>query len=163
MAHKTLIAALAALGLASVGARAAEPVPPAATITPAGQALTARQAHFRELNAAFRAINDELKKDAPDKAALASGASRLRASAAALPAWFPKGSGPETGLKTAAKAEIRTDAEGFAAATTQLQTETAKLEQAAMTADPDALKAPARAVGAACGACHAKYRAAAQP
>jgi cytochrome c556 len=164
MACKTLIAALAALALASGAARAAaDPPAPVAAVTPAGQALTARQAHFREQNAVFKAINDELKKDAPDKAAIAAGATRLKTSAAALPTWFPKGSGPETGLKTAARAEIWTDAAGFAAVATQFQTETDKLEQVAVTGDLEATKAQDRAVGAACGACHTKYRAAAQP
>jgi cytochrome c556 len=160
MAGKTLIAALMALGLAAGAALAADPTPPATPTTPAGQALMARQAHFREQAAGFKAINDELKKDAPDKAVILANASKIKGTAAALPTWFPKGSGPETGLKTAAKAEIWTDAEGFATAATQLQTETVKLEQLAMAGDIDAIKAQARAVGAACGACHSKYRAA---
>lgn len=167
MARTILIAALAALGLApgaaQAAARAADPTPPAPAVTPAGQVLMARQAHFREQNAAVKALNDELKKDPPDKAAIAADATRIKSSAAALPTWFPKGSGPETGLKTAAKAEIWTDAEGFAAAATQLQTAAAKLGEVAMTGDLEAINAQDRAVGAACGACHTKYRAAAQP
>jgi len=160
MARKTLIAALAGLGLLAGAALAADPVLPAAA-TPAGQALMARQAHFREQSAGFKAIGDELKKDAPDKAAIAANATKIKGTAEALPSWFPKGSGPETGLKTAAKADIWTDAEGFDAAATVLQTETVKLEQVAMGGDLDAIKTQYRAVGAACGACHAKYRGAA--
>jgi cytochrome c556 len=161
MPAKTLIAALAALGLAGGAALAADPAPPPAAATPAGQALLARQAHFREQSAGFKAINDELKKDAPDKAVIVANASRIKGTAASLPTWFPKGSGPETGLKTAAKAEIWTDAEGFDRVATQLQAETVKLEQIAMAGDLDAIRTQARAVGGACGACHAKYRAAA--
>ncbi|HEX3363952.1 cytochrome c [Phenylobacterium sp.] len=160
MARRPLIAALAALGLAAGAALAAEPPAPGAPSTPAGQALMARQAHFRDQAAGFKAINDELKKDAPDKAVILANATKIKGTAAALPTWFPKGSGPETGLKTAAKADIWTDAEGFDKAATQLQTETVKLEQAAMGGDLDAIKAQDRAVGAACGACHSKYRAA---
>jgi cytochrome c556 len=163
MARKTLIVALAALGLAAGAALAVEPPAPARPQTPAGQALMARQAHFREQAAGFKAINDELKKEAPDKAVILANATRIKGTAEALPTWFPKGSGPETGLKTAAKAEVWTDAEGFATAATQLQTETVKLEQVAMAGDLDAIKTQDRAVGAACGACHSKYRAAAQP
>lgn len=160
MARKTLIAALASLGLLAGAALAADPPPPAAA-TPAGQALLARQAHFREQSAGFKAIGDELKKDAPDRAAIAANVTKIKGTAEALPSWFPKGSGPETGLKTAARAEIWTDAEGFDAAATVLQAETVKLEQLAMAGDLDAIKTQYRAVGAACGACHAKYRAAA--
>ncbi|THD54274.1 cytochrome c [Phenylobacterium sp.] len=161
MARRTLVAALAALGLAAGAALAADPALPAGPASPAGQALLARQAHFREQAAGFKAINDELKKDAPDKAVIAANATKIKGTAADLPTWFPKGSGPETGLKTAAKAEIWTDAEGFDKAAAQLQAETVKLEQLAMVGDLDAIKTQARAVGAACGACHAKYRAAA--
>jgi cytochrome c556 len=160
MAGKTFIAALMALGFAAGAALAADPMPSATPATPAGQALMARQAHFREQAAGFKAINDELKKDAPDKAVILANAAKIKGTAAALPTWFPKGSGPETGLKTAAKAEIWTDAEGFDTAAAQLQAETAKLEQLAMAGDLDAIKAQDRAVGAACGACHSKYRAA---
>ena len=160
MAEKTLIAAVTALVLAASAALAADPNPPATPTTPAGQALMARQAHFREQAAGFKAINDELKKDAPDKAVILANATKIKGAAAALPTWFPKGSGPETGLKTAARAEIWTDAEGFDTAATQLQAETVKLEQLAMAGDLDAIKAQSRAVGAACGACHSKYRAA---
>ena len=157
MALKTVLTALAFAGWATA-ATAAEPTAPPAT--PGGKALVARQAHFREQNAAFKALGEDLRKEPADKAALADAAARLKAIAADLPTWFPKGSGPETGLKTAAKAEIWTDAEGFAAAATNFQAETAKLEQLATAGDLDAAKAQARATTAACKACHDKYRAA---
>ena len=160
MALKTIVTGLAlaaGLALAPAAAPAADNAPGPAS--PGGKALTARQAHFKEQNAAFRAVGEDLRKDPPDKAALAADATRLKAMAEALPSWFPKGSGPETGLKTGAKAEIWTDAEGFAAAATNFQGEAAKLEQAATAGDLDAAKAQVRATGAACKACHDKYRA----
>lgn len=158
MALKTTITALAlmaGLGLAAGSSLAADTGP----ATPGGKALVARQTHFKEQNAAFKAINDELRKDAPDKAVITADATKMKAMAADLPSWFPKGSGPETGLKTAAKAEIWTDAEGFAAAAAKLQEETAKLEQVAMAGDMDAIKAQVRATGGACKNCHDKFRA----
>ena len=160
MALKTTMMALAltgGLGLATAGmALAADPTP--VPTTPGGKALVTRQAHFKEQGAAFKAINDELKKDAPDKAVIAANATKVKGTAAALPSWFPKGSGPETGLKTAAKAEIWTDAEGFAAAATRLQGETTKLAEVATAGDMDAIKAQFRATGGACKNCHDKYR-----
>lgn len=161
MALKTIATALACAAAAILtggAALAADPAP--APTTPGGKAVVARQAHYRELNAAFRAINDELKKDMPDKAAIAANAGKMKALADDLPGWFPKGSGPEAGQPTRAKAEIWTDAEGFATVASGLQTETAKLEQVALAGDMDALKAQAqaRATGAACGACHSRYR-----
>jgi cytochrome c556 len=160
MALKTTLTALALFASLAGAAIAADPAPPPAPApaTPGGKAVVARQAHYRELNAAFKAVNDQLKADAPDKAVLAASAAKMKALGADLPSWFPKGSGPEAGVKTAAKAEIWTDAEGFAAAATRLETETAKLSDLATAGDLDAIKAQARATGGACKACHDKYR-----
>jgi cytochrome c556 len=159
MAPKSMLTALA-LGLAAGAAFAADPpVAPVSTpATPGGKAVVARQAHYRDLAAAFKSVNDQLKADAPDKAALSAAAVRMKALGADLPGWFPKGSGPEAGVKTAARAEIWTDAEGFAAAATSLQGETARLAEVAAGGDLDAIKAQARATGAACKGCHDKYR-----
>ena len=157
MVLKTMIAALVlTAGLAAGGALAQDPA--AAPTTPGGKAVVARQAHFKELNVAFRAITEQLRSETPDKAAIAANAGKLRALGADLPSWFPKGSGPEAGVKTAAKAEIWTDAEGFAAAATKLQAETAKLADVAAAGDMDAIKAQVRATGGACKTCHDKYR-----
>jgi cytochrome c556 len=157
VASKTILTALTLACVATAAVGAPDPAPPPATA--GGKALVARQAHFREQNAAFRSVNEDLRKDTPDKATLAADAARLKTVAADLPTWFPKGSGPETGLKTAAKAEIWTDAEGFAAAATRFQTETVKLEQLAAAGDVEAAKAQLKATAAACKACHDKYRA----
>ncbi|THD57604.1 cytochrome c [Phenylobacterium sp.] len=154
-----LIAAVAGAG-AGVGAgaaTAADPTP-AAPVSAGGKAAVARQAHFEDQAAGFKAIGDELKKETPDKAAIQAGADKINATAQDLPSWFPRGSGPEAGVKTAAKAEVWTDAAGFADAAQRLQDETAKLQQVAMAGDLDAIRAGVRATGAACAGCHAKYR-----
>jgi cytochrome c556 len=148
------LAVTIALALAAGAALAAEPSPE----TPGGRAVLVRQGHYRELNAAFRAVNEDLRKDMPDKAAIAADVGKMKALTDDLPSWFPKGSGPEAGVKTRAKAEIWTDAAGFAAAATRLQTETGKLQDAATSGDIEALKAQARAANGACKACHDAYR-----
>jgi len=145
------------LGLRAAAALAADPAP--APATPGARAIMVRQARQKDLNLAFRGVSVELKKDAPDKAVLTTSAGQVKDLAAALPSWFPKGSGPETGAPTAARAEIWTDAAGFAAAATRLQVEAAKLAEAATAGDPDGLKAQVRATEDACKACHEKYRA----
>jgi cytochrome c556 len=131
--------------------------------SPGGKAVLARQAHYKELGKAFGGIGAELRKEAPDKAAIAANAATMASLAKELPTWFPKGSGPEAGVKTAAKAEIWSDAAGFDAAAMRLQGETAKLADVAATGDLEAIKAQAKATGAACQACHEKYRAPAEP
>jgi cytochrome c556 len=150
---------LAVLGLAGAGAALAQDATPT---TPGGKAVLARQAHYKDLAKAFGGLNGELRKDAPDKAVIAANAATAAALAKDLPGWFPKGSGPEAGVKTAAKAEIWTDAAGFAAAAGKLADETARLQQLATAGDLDAIKAQARATGGACKACHDAYRVAAE-
>jgi cytochrome c556 len=142
---------LAAAALAGGAALAQE-------ASPGGKAVLARQAHMKELGKAFGGTGAELRKEAPDKAAIAAGAAQTKTLAAALPTWFPKGSGPEAGVKTAAKAEIWSDAAGFDAAAARVQAEVTKLADAAAVGDLEAIKAQARATGAACNACHEKYR-----
>jgi len=159
MALRAMTISVAALGLAVAGGALAQD---AAPTTPGGRAVLARQAHYKDLAKAFGGLNAELRKDAPDKAVIAADAATAAALAKDLPSWFPKGSGPEAGVKTAAKAEIWTDAAGFAAAAGKLADETARLQQVATAGDLDAVKAQARATGGACKACHDTYRAAEQ-
>ncbi|MFL5296499.1 MAG: c-type cytochrome [Phenylobacterium sp.] len=154
----TALALAAGLGLAA-GAIAQDTAPS----TPGGKAVLARQAHYKELNKAFGGVGAELRKDAPDKAAIAANATAAAALAKDVPTWFPKGSGPEAGVKTAAKAEIWTDVAGFEAAATKLRDETAKLQQVAAGGDIDAIKSQFRATAGACKNCHDTYRAAAEP
>lgn len=125
---------------------------------PAAKAVGARQEGYKQLGAAFKTINDELKASRPDMAAIAQAATRMRDLSVAAPRWFPKGSGPEAGVKTRAKPEIWTDAAGFAAAQRSFQTETAKLQTIAASGDLAALRVQVRATGATCGGCHDKYR-----
>lgn len=125
---------------------------------PAAEAVKARQANFKQLGGAFKQINDALKADTPDRALIQANAIKADQLAGKLGTWFPRGSGPESGVETAAKAEAWTDAAGFAAAARALKAETAKLAQLSLNGDADALRAQGRAVGATCKSCHDKFR-----
>lgn len=150
-ARAGVVLALAVAGLA--GAAAA-----AAPSSPAAQAVLTRQQNYKHMGRAFKTISDELKKDSPDKSVIAANAQTVKTSAAELPTWFPKGSGPEAGVKTAAKPQIWSDPAGFAAAAGRLKTESAKLQQFAAAGDLTAIKTQFAATGAACKNCHEKYR-----
>jgi cytochrome c556 len=158
MARKT-IAIVLALGVAAAagGAFAHEHMGPMPK-TAAGKAAYQRHQNFKAQGAAFKGILDELKKDSPDMKLLAGESAKLKTLASQLPTWFPKGSGVESGMKTDAKAEVWTDAAGFAAAANRLQLETSKLQQLGAAGDLAGFKAQARAVGGACKNCHDKYR-----
>jgi cytochrome c556 len=148
-----VVAALAG-GACGAAAHTMGPVPN----TPGGKAAAQRHENFKHMGAAFKAILDELKKDEPDKAVVADNAQKVKASAADLPHWFPKGSGPEIGVKMLAKPVVWTDPKGFGAAASRLQTETAKLADLAGSGDMAATKKQFAATGQACKACHDKYR-----
>ena len=152
MALKKMTVALAmitGLGLVAGGAIAQ---------TAVADAVKARHEHFKQQGAAFKAINDELKKDAPSMAVITPNAVKIKASATDLPTWFPKGSGPESKLETDAKPEVWSDSAGFQAAAKKLQAETTKLAAVATANDLDGVKAQAKVTGGACKNCHDTYR-----
>ncbi|HEX5379716.1 MAG TPA: cytochrome c [Phenylobacterium sp.] len=140
-----------ALGFAALGGTALAAVD-------AAKVITARIDNYKKIGTAFKAINDGLKADTPDTKAIAAQAKVVKDLAGHIPGWFPKGSGPETGLKTRAKAEIWTDWATFTAASKGLLTESAKLETIARGGDIEAIKAQVKATGGACGTCHTKFR-----
>jgi cytochrome c556 len=121
--------------------------------------IETRQANMKKFGAAMKGVNDELKKDAPDLSVVKTNAAAVQDLAAKEPSWFPAGTGAETGIKTAAKAEIWTDQPGFTAAAKKLETEAAKLEQLASAGDAAGAKDQTRAIAGACKGCHDKFRA----
>lgn len=123
------------------------------------ETIAARQAGYKQMGAAFKGLNDELKAGSPDKAKLVAHAKTMHTQALRVPGWFPKGSGPEAGVKTKAKAQIWSESAKFATLSKSLQTETAKLQTAAASGNLDALRAQVRATGGSCKACHDAYRA----
>lgn len=145
------LAIAAGLSLAAAGGALAQ--------SAAEQAVTARQAGYKQIGAAFKAINDEMRQRSPDMGVVAQAARTLKQHADRVPGWFPKGSGPETRLKTDAKAEIWTDAAGFAAASQALQAQATRMQQLAVAGDVDGVKAQIRTLGGTCKSCHDKYRA----
>ncbi len=156
----TRVGLAAALSVAVVGGALAHNEPmPKGPMSAGTKAAHLRHANFEQMGKAFKGLKDELKKDAPAKAVVASNADTLRTLAGQLPTWFPRGSGKEARAKSEAKADIWTDAAGFNARAANLQVETTKLHQLAQAGDMAAVRAQVRATGGACKACHDKYRA----
>jgi cytochrome c556 len=124
------------------------------------ETIKARQQHLKDLGAANKTINDQLKTDAPDKAKIKEAGATIKKSADDFANWFPKGSGPETGLKTDAKPEIWTDAATFAEKVKNFQTQAAKLVPLTEAGDIEGIKAQMgrTAFGGTCGACHENFR-----
>ena len=121
--------------------------------------IEAREANFKTMGKAMKTMNDGLKADTPDLSAIAANAAAIRGLAPKITTWFPKGTGPESGVKTEAKAEIWKDPAGFAAAARRLEPEAAKLEALARAGDVAGVRAQVRVVGGTCKGCHDKFKA----
>ena len=117
-----------------------------------------RHANFEKMGGAFKALNDELRKPQPAKAMLVANANTIAGLAKALPTWFPRGSGVQARPMSEARAEVWTDAAGFAAAASNFNAQAAKLSQTAAGGDVDAVRAQTRQTFMACKSCHEKYR-----
>jgi len=137
--------------LASYAAYAAAPA-----IT---NAIKARQASYKEIGGAFKSINDELKSGAPDMNSVKPLARDIAARAALLPKYFPKGSGPEAGLKTRAKPEIWKDNAAFVKLQGDMITAARALDAAAASGNAAGLSAARNTLGGTCKSCHDRFRA----
>jgi len=131
----------------------------AAVADNAASVIQARQAHYKQIGAASKGIHDELGKPAPSAAVIQGFAKTIDTLAPQIPSWFPAGSGPEAGVKTAAKPEIWTDAAGFSKVASALATEAHHFDDVAQGGNIDAIRAEYTNLGKACFACHSKYRA----
>jgi cytochrome c556 len=129
----------------------------AETMTPRAQ-IEARQSNFKDLGGAFKTVRDQLRVSRPDPVAIEQAAQSVKELSADHANWFPKGTGPEAGFKTAAKPEIWTDPQGFAAGNKRFAEEAAKLYVLAQAKNLDGLKGQVQSVGQACKGCHDKYR-----
>lgn len=130
----------------------------ASTDAPAPPAVTERQEGFKALGAAFKVINDQLKTNAPDMAAIVPAAERMNELAGQIPGWFPAGTGPDDGVKTDALATVWSDPAEFSAAQIRLAEATTRLQELAVAGDAAGLREQVKMVGASCGGCHDNFR-----
>ncbi len=148
MHRKTWIAAFVAAGVTATAAWAATPA----------QTISARQANFKQMGRAFKAVGDQLKQSAPDVATIRTNATIIAQSAGRVHSGFPRGSGPEAGVKTAALPIIWQDNRDFQAKANQLVGAARGLKRAADGGNLDAIKAAVPALGGACKGCHDKFK-----
>ena len=121
-------------------------------------AVAARQANYKEIGGDFKSINDEMKNSPPDPAIIKPLAKELLRRASDQLQHFPAGSGPLSGIKTRAKAEIWNDNASFRQLMSDLLASATTLQQAAEAGDLSAIAAARSKVGAACKSCHDKFR-----
>ena len=140
---------------------AGTPASPAAVLTgglTARETIERRQDDMKDLGRAFKRVRDELGGGSPDLGRVREATALVVTAATDLPSWFPDGSGPETGVKMRAFAEIWTTPTEFATASDRFRTAAEALRSAAEAGDASALGAAARDVGKSCGGCHKAFR-----
>jgi len=125
--------------------------------TPA-EVIPYRQQSMKNLGGAFKAVNDQVRSGMPNVDTIKASIPAMQKVATELPSFFPAGSGPETGVTMTAKAEIWTNASGFADKVKALQTAVQGLATAAAGGDTAAITAAAAPVGQACQGCHSEFR-----
>lgn len=132
---------------------------PTAGGTSAAEVISTRQQGFKKMGAAFKSLHRELSGSSPDASRIAAAAVDIKTGTDAIGGWFPPGSGPGAGVKTQAKAEIWTDAQGFAATRAAFVRQVEKSTR--QLSDPSARavwKDSSAALGQACKDCHDSYR-----
>lgn len=117
-----------------------------------------RQQQMKSIGGAFKAVTDEMKAPSPNFDTIRTNAQTMQKLAADVPSWFPAGTGPETGVKMTAKAEIWTAHADFEDKARGLQTAVQGLVAASAGNDVAALGAAVRPVGQACQGCHTQFR-----
>lgn len=125
--------------------------------SPADQART-RTEGYRELGAAFKAVNDGLRGSEVQTILIQQSARQIRNAARDQYGWFPAGSGPQAGVKTYAKPDVWTKARQFRTAQDNFARAAERFQRVAATGNAEALRAEARKLGGTCKACHDAFR-----
>jgi len=124
----------------------------------AADVVRARVEGLRELGASYKNVNDELKKDDPNKMILQISARQIRDIAGQQYKWFPAGTGPQPGVKTKAKAEIWSQGAQFKAAQDAFNKQANDFFKLASAGDVATMKTQVRRLGATCSGCHRNFR-----
>ena len=116
-----------------------------------------RVAGLRELGAAFKNVSDGVRGDL-QVVMVQQSAREIVAASRAQYRWFPRGSGPQPGLKTAAKAEIWTRGRQFRAAQNAFARQAVAFQRVAARGDAAEIRTAFRSLGGTCKGCHDNFR-----
>ena len=129
----------------------------AVAVTPA-QMIKVRHHNFEAMGRAMKGLFNELRKPAPNFAVFKANTAVLVNAAPRIANHFPKGSGPDAGLKTEALPAIWARPAEFSAAANRLVGTTQVLQAAVAGGDAVKVKMAAGEVGGACKNCHDSFR-----
>jgi cytochrome c556 len=146
---------LASVAVAAIcGAAYAQRPAPGAAAT-----IQARQANYKQMAGALKGISDQLHSGSPDLAQIRPRAALLADRSVRVLGWFPRGTGPEAGVRTRARPEIWSNHHGFVNAGATFVVAARALNSAASAGDIAQVRTAFPAVQHACGGCHDSFRA----
>ena len=149
--RRVILAGAAVLGLVGVA------VAQTPARTPA-QLVQNRQAGYKQIGAAFRGVQEQVRASEPSLPALRQHAAALARLAPQVSGWFPAGTGPEAGVRTRALPVIWSNGQAFRTASVNLVVAARQLDAAARGTDLAAIRSAAQALGRTCGGCHDQFR-----
>jgi len=120
--------------------------------------IKGRQANERELGGGYSELKDELAKPKPLQFLLNEYAGQIESLAKDQAAWYPVGTGPETGLQTYAKPEIWTKRAEFDELYKKFLADAIKLKELTTAQDSAGLKAHIPVIAERCIACHTAFK-----
>jgi len=117
-----------------------------------------RHENYEEIGKAMKGITEQLKSNNPSLADIRRHADLIARYAPQVVSWFPPGSGPETGRRTRAKAEIWQDFETFRQRAQAFEAEAANFSRVSQTTDVEGMRAARAELANACKNCHDRFR-----
>ena len=133
----------------------------AAAQTPArtpAELIHNRQASYKQIQTAFRVLFQQNQASEPSIAEIRPHAATLARLAPQVNGWFPPGTGPETGVRTRAKAELWANGQDFLARAAAFVVAARQVDAAARAGDVAAYRAAFPGLRQACADCHERYR-----
>jgi cytochrome c556 len=117
-----------------------------------------RHERYEDIGDAMKGINRELKGGSPSIARVQRHAAQIAHFAPQVPSLFPPGTGPETGRRTRAKAEIWSDPQTFRQRAEAFRTQATRFNRAAQSGDIAAVRAALPDLAKSCKNCHDRFR-----
>lgn len=124
------------------------------------QTIGQRQEAMKGLGGAMKTLTPMVRGEQPwNQAEAVKAATAINSVAKVIPQVFPAGSGPESGVKTAALPIIWQQSADYQSKAKALEDASGRLLQLAQSGNSDGAKGQFANVGKACGGCHETYRA----
>jgi cytochrome c556 len=147
---------IVALSLLSFGALAA--TSKMAATPEIVDAIKSRKANYKDIGGGFKTINDEVKTGAPSIDTIQPLAKEILKRGSMQMNFFPVGSGPESGEKTRAKAQIWSELDNFRKLNQDFLNAAEQLNSAIDGGNVATITSAQKSLGQSCKGCHDHYR-----